>query len=146
MPRAPRVTSKPHTDRHARTTTECRSKLVDRCGGWEIGDFFDVDSGVVVALVFFGIGVPFEVDEFQARAPGHKPLRALFVILRADFRKKLLGSSDDFCELLELPSDEDSDSGFTIEGGVLEPIADGGFGLAASARTTVEDFENRTLD
>ena len=99
-----------------------------------------------MALVFFGIGVPFEVDELKSRASGHEPFSALFVVFPADLWEELLSPRDDFRELLELSADEDADGGFAVEGGVLEPVSDGGFSFSTPARTSVEDFENRALD
>ena len=42
-------------------------------------------------------------------------------------------------------ADEDTDGGFAVEGGMLEPVPDGGFGFSPASRASVEDFEHRAF-
>ena len=94
-------------------------------------------------MVFFGIGIPFEVDEFKASAIGHCPGFLLLVVLGAELGEELLGSGDNFSELGEFAPDENPDRPFAVVVGVLEPIPNRGLSLAPAPRAAVEDFEDR---
>jgi hypothetical protein len=99
-----------------------------------------------VTLVFFGIGVPFDVAELQPSAIGHSPFGPLRVVGGANLGEQDPGAGDYFLQLLELPAEEYADSGFGVAIGMLQPIADGAFGLAAAASAAIENLEDGALD
>ena len=98
-----------------------------------------------MALVLFGVAVSFEVGELEPGAVGHSPSFLLFVVLGAELGEKLFSSRNNLRELNKFPSKEDSNGVFAVEAGMLEPISDGTFCLAASPSTPIEDLEDRAL-
>ena len=146
MAGAARVSGQAHTGRNASGGAEGRAELVDRGRGGEVGHFLDIDPGVVVALVFLSIGVPFEIDELKPGAICHCPGFLLLVVLRTELGEDLAGPGDYFGKLGEFSPDEDADGAFSVLGGVLEPVPDGGFGLPTSPCPAEENLEHGALE
>lgn len=144
--RAARIASKPHPTGDTRARAKSGTKLVDRTGAGEVGDFLDVDAGVAVALVLLRISVLFEVDKLQPCAVLHRPGFLLNVVRRTDLGEDLMRARDNFGKLGELAPNEDADGVLAVEEAVLEPVPDGGFSLPAAPGTAVEDFENGTFE
>ena len=140
-----RVAGKAHAHRNARTRTQRGAELVNRRRRWKVCDLFNIYPRVVVTLIFLGIGVPFEIGEFQAGAVRHCPCFLLLVVLGAELRENLFRPGDDFRELDELAAEEDADRTFAVQRRVLKPVPDGGLGFPASPRTAVKHLEDRTF-
>ena len=140
-----RVAGKAHTHRNARARAKRCTEFINRSWRREVSDFLHINSCVVVTLVFLGIGVPFEISEFQSSAVRHCPSFLLLIILPAEFREDLLCPCDDFRELDKFPPEENPNCGFTVEARMLQPVPDGGFSFPTSPRTAVENLENRAF-
>ena len=67
-----------------------------------------------MTLIFFRIGVPFEIAEEQASPSWHDPLSFCLVVLCADLFEDLLRSRNRLVELLEAPPEEYADGGFPM--------------------------------
>jgi hypothetical protein len=69
-----------------------------------------------MALIFFCVGVPFQVGELKSRSICHTPFFFLLIILSPEFREDLLGAGYDLRELDEFPPEKDADRVFAVQG------------------------------
>jgi hypothetical protein len=114
MARTARISSKPKSNRHASRRTKGAAKKVNRSRCRKSSNLFDIDAGVVVALILVGINVSLKVAEAQDCAAWHCPFLALFIILGADPRKELPRALYYVFELDELPTKKDTGCSSTI--------------------------------
>ena len=70
VPRPPGITCQPQTYWNACARTQRRDQLDDWGRTGEVSGLLDIDPGIAVTLVQFGIGVTLKIGESQPRAVG----------------------------------------------------------------------------
>jgi hypothetical protein len=139
---ATRVTGRPKAGRHAGRAAERRLQFVYRTRLRELSQLFDVNPGVVVALVVVGVRVALQIPEVQDRAVREDEPALLLLPGRAERLVDLLSALDRRLKRNPRAADKQALGVLGVPIGMDCPLAKAGVCLAAAAGTAVDGLEH----